>query len=117
VDFVLDEKVYQGYQSAKEGTSEHLPVLDGYWIRRAQSQTAQRPWQGSNQIADHEDVVPVVVVCRGDICPSSTGKRPEDANPENDLWQGRVGSSSEEVVEGDEGESRTGGQGDADHED
>lgn len=117
VDFVLNEEVNEGHQRAKEETGEPLPVLGGYRIRRTQGKTAQGPWQGGHKIADHEDVVPVMVISRGNVGPPAACKGPKDADPEHDLWQRRVRPRSEEIVERNKGESWSRGQGNANHED
>jgi len=115
VDFMLKEKVCSWNKSAKEGGSKDLPVLDSYWVRRTNRKASQGPRNSGNKIANHEDVVPHMVVCRCNIGPSSTGECSEDSNPGHNFWQGRIGSSSKEIVQGDESESRTGGQSNANH--
>jgi poly(3-hydroxybutyrate) depolymerase len=80
VNFVLDEEVDEWRQSRKERAREQLSVSKGCGVARGQSQATQSPRQRRYQIRDHEDVVPIMVVGRGHICPSTTCQGPEDAN-------------------------------------
>lgn len=68
---VLDEEVDQRYQSTKESTTEILSVLDGLGIRGAQSNAPQRPGESADNVGDHENVVPIMIVGRCDICPAT----------------------------------------------
>jgi len=73
MDLVLKEKVGKWSKIAKERGSQDPPVLEGRRIGRTQRETSQSPWHRRNEIADHEYIVPVMVVGRGNICPSSAG--------------------------------------------
>lgn len=106
VDLVLDEEVDQRYKGSEEGTTEDLTVIDGLGVVGAQSDTAEGPGQSSNEVGDHENVVPVMVVGRRDVGPASAGKGSEDADTQNELGQGLVGSCCQEVPQGDEQETR-----------
>lgn len=107
VHLVSDEEVDQRYKRRKEGSSKELPILDGGGVARAQGEAAKGPWQSGHQIRDHEDVVPVVVIGRCDVCPSSTGQCSEDANASDEFGEGRVRSAGQNVPETNECESRT----------
>ena len=114
MDLVLNEVVDQWHQSSKEQASHDLTVLNRATVVRAQSQTAQSPRQGSNQVRDHENVVPVMVIGGGDIGPTTTGQGSENTDTSHDLRQGRVGTRCQHVPQEDEEETRTGGNGDED---
>jgi hypothetical protein len=107
VDLVLDEEIYQGNEGPKEKACEDLPPFACSGIIGAQGKAAQRPWESRDEIGDHEDVVPVVVICRRHICPTPTRYRSEESHPADELWQRRLGMSCHHVPQEDEGESRT----------
>lgn len=112
--FVLDEVVDQGHQSAEEQTGQDLAVLDSAAVVRAEGEAAESPGQGCHQVRDHENVVPVVIISRGNISPASTRECPEQAHTSNQLWQGGIGAGSQEVPKEDEGETRAGSNGNED---
>lgn len=58
--------------------------------------------------------MPIMVVGRCHIGPSSTSQSSENADSSNDLGKGRVGARSEDVPQEDKRESRAGGNGDED---
>lgn len=62
VYFVLDEKIDQRNQGTKEQPGQIFPVFDSDRVGRAQGETAESPWQCSNKIANHEDIMPIVVI-------------------------------------------------------
>lgn len=62
VDLVLDKEVDQRNQSAKEASSNPLPVLDRLCVRRAKRNASGSPWDREDDVRDHEDIVPVMVV-------------------------------------------------------
>lgn len=105
---VLNKVVYQWHQSTEEKAGHDLAVLDGPAVVRAQRKTAKSPWQSSHEIRDHENVVPVMVIGRGDICPSTAGQGSEDTDTGDDLRQSRVGTRGEDVPQEDQSESRAG---------
>lgn len=107
MDLVLNEEVNQRDECCEERPSKELPVLDSCGVARAQSKAAKSPRQSGHQVGDHKDVVPVVVIGRGNVCPSSAGQCSEDANTGDELGEGRVGTASQDVPEADESESRT----------
>lgn len=77
VHLVLYKEINQGKNGAKESTSEVLPIPDGIRMRWTQSNATKSPRYCKDEIRDHEDVVPVVVIGRGDVSPSSTGESSE----------------------------------------
>lgn len=111
---VLDEKVHQRHERPEKGRGQVLPVCDRLRVRRAQRQTTQRPRQGSNQIADHEDIVPIVIIRARDISPPTARQRPKDTNTGYDFRQGRARAIAHAVPEADEDEARPGADGNED---
>jgi len=71
MDFMLYEKVYERYKSAEEGTGQIFPIFDSFTVVWAQCYASQGPWQGRNYVRYHEYVMPVMIICRGNICPST----------------------------------------------
>jgi hypothetical protein len=112
--FVLDEVVNQRNQCSKEQTGHDLAVLNSATVIRAKRETTQGPRQGSHQVRDHKNVMPIMVVGRCHIGPTSTSQSPEDAHSGNQLGKSRVWARSEDVPQKDEGESWTGSNGDKD---
>ena len=78
VNLVLYEEVYQGYQGTKKAACKDLPVFHGSWVVWTKCQAAQRPWQCSDQVGDHENVMPAMVIRRSDIGPSAACQCPEN---------------------------------------
>lgn len=111
---VLDKEVNQRYERAEESRSQVLPVLDCRRVRRAEHDTANGPGQCRDQIADHENVVPVVIIGTRHVCPPTAGQGSKDSNSCNELGKGRVRTIRETVEEEDERESRAGANGDKD---
>lgn len=72
VNLVLDKEINQGNKSAKEGAAQIFPVFDSLCVWRAEGETAGCPRNGEHQVGDHKDIVPVVIIGRGDVGPSST---------------------------------------------
>ncbi len=104
---MLDEEVDQGHEGAEETGGQVLPVLDGLRVGRAESDAAGGPGDGEYEVRDHEDVVPVVVVGRCDVCPAAACQCPDEAGAGDELGEGASGARGEEIPEADEGESRT----------
>jgi len=104
VDLVLDEEVYERNQRSEEAASEIFPVLDRGCVGRAQRKAAGSPRDGEHKIGDHQNIVPIVVVSRRDIGPSSAGQCTNNARDGDRLWQSTAGFGCEEVPEPDEGE-------------
>lgn len=106
MDFVSDEEVDERNECREERSGEELPVFQSSGIARAQREAANSPWQGSHEIRDHEDIVPVVVICRRDICPPSASQCSEDADSSDEFGEGRVRSAGQDIPETYKGESR-----------
>src|SRR5256885_6212371 len=94
--FVLYEEVDQGHQRAEEQTGQDFSVFDCSRMWRTESKTPKSPWQCCNQIGDHENVMPVMVIRRCHVRPSSTSYCPEQARPCDNFRQGRVWPRGEE---------------------
>lgn len=107
VNLVLYEEIDKRHKGSEEGPAKDLPVVDGLGVVWAKGETSDGPWQGGNKIRNHEDVVPVVVVGRGNIGPSSTGEGPKDTHSKDELGKGRVWSCGQEVPQGNKKETRT----------
>lgn len=90
VDFVLNEEVNERDKSPEEQPSKPLAPFHSLGIGRTESETAQSPWERGDQVRDHEDVVPVMIVCRGNVSPASTRQCSEDTNACDDSRQTRV---------------------------
>jgi hypothetical protein len=114
VDLVLNEIVNQRNQCSKEQARHNLAVLDSTAVVGAERKAAKSPWQSSNQIRDHEDIMPVMVVGRCNVGPTSTSQSTEDTHAGNELGQSRIGTRREDVPQEDKGETRSGGNGDED---
>ena len=63
MNLVLNEEIDKGYQCTEEAPCKELSVSDGSRIAWTKSKTSQRPGQGGNQIRDHKDIMPTMVVC------------------------------------------------------
>jgi hypothetical protein len=102
VNLVLNKKVDQRHQSRKERAGKQLSVFERRRVRRTQGEAAQRPWKCRYEVRDHEDVVPVMVVGRGDICPSATRQRAEDANTSNKFGKRGVRFAGQDIPQADQ---------------
>lgn len=80
MDLVLDEEVHQRYDCSEKTSCKDLAVFDGLYVRRAQNVAAIGPRNGSDQVRDHEDVVPVMVVGGSNVGPTTAGQGAKDAN-------------------------------------
>ena len=114
---VLNEEVDQRYEGAKERSSQVFPVLDRFRIGWAQSQASQRPRQCRDEVADHENVVPVVVIRARDVRPSTARQRPEYTHAGDELGQSAPRSVGQAVEQEDQHEAWAGSNGDEDLED
>ena len=104
---MLDKKVDQGNQSAEEASSNPLSVLDRLCVRGAKRNAAGSPGNGKDDVRDHENVVPVMVVGRGDVGPAAASKSSDDTGKRNSLGEDTAGFSSQEIEKSNQGESRT----------
>lgn len=109
---MLNEIVDQWNQGSEEKAGYDLAVLDGPTVIGAESKAAQRPRQSRDKVRDHEDIMPVMIISGGDIGPSTTGQGAEDTHTSDNLRERRVGTRGKHVPQEDEGEARTGGDGD-----
>lgn len=105
VNLVLDEPVDQRNQGTEEGTCKELSISDSRWVGGAQRKAADCPWERCHKVRDHEDVMPVMIIRRCHICPSTTGQCPEDANASDEFWKSRVGSLRQDVPQGNQREA------------
>ena len=80
MDLVLNEEVDQRHQHSEERPSKDLSIFDSDRILRTQHQTANSPRESCNQVRNHKDIMPVMVICRSYVCPSTTCERSEDAS-------------------------------------
>lgn len=97
MNLVLDEEVNQRHQSSEKQPSQNLPVLDGTLILRAESKAPNGPREREDQVRNHENVVPVVVVGAGDVDPATTQDRPEEAHERDELGSECAGPSSQDI--------------------
>lgn len=73
VYFVLYEEVNKGDQRCEERSRKDLSIPDGGRILRAEGEAAQGPRKCRDEIRDHEDIVPIMVIGGCYVCPASTG--------------------------------------------
>lgn len=104
---MLNEKVHERYQRSEESAGQVLPILDSLRIWRTQRQTTQCPRQRSHQIADHEDIMPIVIIRARNICPSSAGQSPEHTHASHELGQRAVRPLSQAVPQKNQHKSRS----------
>lgn len=97
MDLMLNEIVDQRNQCSEEQTGHNLAVLDSTAVVGAERKTAESPWQSSDQVRDHEDIMPVMVVGRCNVSPTSTSQSTEDTHAGNELGQSRIGARREDV--------------------
>ena len=113
-----DEEEYQGDKGAEEGSRQDLAIFDSLHIRfGTQRNAAQGPWQSGHQVGYHEDVVPIVIIRRCDICPAPARQGPEYPHSEYKLWEGRSRSLRKNVPEEYKRKPRAGRHGDEQLED
>lgn len=108
---VLNKVVDQGNQCSEKETGENLAVFDSAAVCGAKSETAQCPWKSSNQIRNHEDIMPVMVIRRCHISPSTTGQCSEQTSESDNLGQRRTGPCGHQIPEKNESETGSGGDG------
>lgn len=99
MDLVLDEKVDQRDQGSEKEASQQLAVLDGRLVWRRESEAAEGPGKGEDEVRDHKDVVPVVVVGRGDVNPAAAENGPDETDRSHKLGRKRAGLCGEQVPE------------------
>lgn len=105
---VLNEEVYQRYKCTEEKTSHNLAIFHGTAIVGTESETAHCPGQSRNKIRNHKYIMPVMIISRRDICPTSAHKRSKQPSSRNELGEVRARTRSEKVPKKNESKSRTG---------
>jgi hypothetical protein len=70
---VLNEEVDQWHKSAEKGRCQVFAIFDGLRIGGAECDTASRPRKRRNNVGNHENIMPIVIVCRCNVCPAATG--------------------------------------------
>lgn len=104
---MLNEEVHQRHNHAKERPCQPLPPPDRPSIANwTQRQTSQSPRQGRDQIGDHEDIVPVMIVRRSNVRPPTARQGPEHSNARHPFRPRTTGRSGHAVEERDKQESR-----------
>lgn len=114
MNLVLYVKVDQGEDAPIECARDVFPILDGGRVGRAQDDTSKSPRDGGQQIRDHEDVMPVVVIGGGDVGPAGASHGPEQSPEGDEAGHPCVLVSRQQVPEADEREPGAGGDGDED---
>ena len=94
---MLDEEVHQWYKGRKESSTKDLPPVYSLWVWWTESETTDRPRESRDQVRDHEDVVPVMIVGRGDIGPASAGKSSEDSDTSDEFGQNAIRSCGKNI--------------------
>ena len=117
MDFVLDEKVDQGHQCRKESATKSRPPVKGSWVWWAEHVAPNGPGQGRDEVRNHEDVVPVVVIGGGHVSPTTAGECSEDADSSDEFGERSTWACGENVPQTDQEEARTGSDGNEDLED
>ena len=95
--FVLDKIVNQWYQGTKEGPRQVFSVLDCPGIIWTQDDTTISPWYSRDEIRNHEDVVPLVIISRRNICPSTTCQCSKHAHERNEFWEALIPFRRKEI--------------------
>lgn len=108
MDLVLDKKVDQRNDSTVEGTGHVFAILDCHMIGWAQGNAPKGPRNGGQQVGNHEEVVPVVIIRRSNVGPATASEGAKDAPKCDKAGKPVTGLARQEVPESHEGESRTG---------
>lgn len=85
MNLVLDEKVHQRHQSTEESARNVFPVLDRFGIRGTERNAAGCPRNRKDNVRDHKNIVPVMVVGRRDVGPPAACESSDDAGPSDQL--------------------------------
>ncbi len=96
-DLMLYIQVDHWHNRAEEGSSKTLSISERSWIWRAQHNAAEGPRESCHYIGYHEEVVPVMIVGRGDVGKSAACQAPKDSRRSNKLWQRLSGSGGEKI--------------------
>lgn len=97
VNLVLNEEVNERHQSSEEGTGKVLAILDCRGVVGAESDAAGGPGQGGDNVGNHENIVPVVIIGRGNVGPTAAGQGAQDAHGGDEAWQLGAGLAGKEV--------------------
>lgn len=97
VDLVLDEEVHQRHEGTEEAAGQVFPVLDGLGVCGAQGNAPGSPGNREDDVGDHQNVVPVVVVGRSDVRPPATRQGTDDAGNGDRFREGAAGFRGEQV--------------------
>lgn len=76
---MLEKEMGHRHQITNEQARHNFSVFHSLCIRWTDRQTAKYPGQGEDQVGDHEDIMPHVIIGRSHIRPSSARQRPQDA--------------------------------------
>ena len=104
---MLDEKVDQWDKSTKEGRREVLAIFDSFWIGRAQRNATGGPGYCCNDVRDHKNVMPVVIVGRGNISPAAACQGSEYPHNGNKCGEFLARFPCQEIPKSNEGKPRT----------
>lgn len=97
VNLVLDKVINERYQGPEEQPGKDFAVLDGFFVGlRGEQETANRPRQSEDQVSNHENVMPVMVVRRSNVNPSTAGNGTEKSDREDKLGSECAGTGSQE---------------------
>ena len=102
---MLDEEVDQRNKCAKEGVSKTFAVLDRSRVRRAEHCASDCPGERSHQVADHKDIMPIVVIRACNVRPSTTSECSEDTHTSDKLRQRATGAVREAIEQEDQHEA------------
>jgi hypothetical protein len=116
VDLVLDEEVDQRHQGSKESGGQVLAQSYGRRIRRTQRNAARGPRQSRDNVGNHKNVVPVMIIGRCDIRPPPACQGSEDAHERNHAREFRARLPGQKIPQSNQRESRARRDGDKDHE-
>ncbi len=97
MDFVLDEEIDQGNQSPEKGACEVFPVFNSLYVFWAQCQTTNGPRKSCNEVRDHENVMPIVIIGGGNVGPSSACECSKKAHECNEFRKCLTRPGCEEV--------------------
>lgn len=117
VNLVLDEEVHEWDQRRKESSTQVLSQFDGARVGRAQCKATKCPWQGRDQVADHEDIMPIVIIRACNICPSTACQCSKDSHSCDEFRQAAALLVGHAVEEEYQQESWTRADGDENLED
>ena len=80
MNLVLNEEIDQWHYRAKKQSCKYFSIFHSSRVVPAEGEAPQSPRDCGNKIRYHENIVPIVIVCRCDICPTPTAERSEQSN-------------------------------------